>query len=130
MRRIYQLSSLLLLATFFLTGCEDEDTTSLAGTWQAFKIVLSGVSDSESEHPLPETWVEVLSLNPDGTFSSHSTQKGRTEAETGRWSYTPSNLILTQRGQDQIEYRMEGHTLVLSGNIPEAEFSLYWKKIN
>jgi len=131
MRKVYIFSWMLLLIFVLLNaGCEDEDSTSLEGTWQAFKLVYYDMSGDESEHDLPEDWEEVLSLNPDGTFLSDSTQKGRTYTAKGSWSRTSDDLLFVQRGEGQMVYEIDGNTLVLSGNIPEGSFSLFWKKIN
>jgi len=131
MRRAFCLVYLALLPlVMFLTGCEDENVTSLEGTWCATTLILVDNSAHKLETSLPETWTEILSLHPDGTFSYDTTQDGRTESGAGRWSRTEDQLTFSSNGEGHICYGIEGNHLVLTGDIPEGHFTLVWTKIN
>lgn len=123
---IKHLSWILLAA---LTGCGGDDgTTSLEGTWQATKLVFTDTAGGELSEPLPATWVEVLALNPDGTFAYSSTQAGKTATGTGLWGLDGTSLVLAQQQEQPLEYRIDGDELVLSGYVPEGAYSLLWTK--
>lgn len=132
MNKFVKFLFLISLAGFVavLSGCGgDGDTASLEGTWQASKLAFTGVSGDELSEPLPATWVEILTLNPDGTFAYSSTQSGKTVTGTGFWGLDGTSLVLAQQREQPLEYRIDGHELVLSGYIPEGAYSLLWTKI-
>ena len=116
-----------LLAT--LTGCgSDEDTTRLEGTWQASKLLFTDTAGGELSEPLPATWVEILTLDPDGTFAYSSTQSGKTATGNGFWGLDGTNLVLAQQNEQPLEYRIDGDELILSGYVPEGAYALVWTK--
>jgi uncharacterized lipoprotein NlpE involved in copper resistance len=120
----------LLLAALALlaTGCDDDDTTDLAGTWQASKLVFTPAGGARQSHPLPAAWQEQLSLNLDGSFSFSSTQAGRTATGRGRWAQTATELVLHQKRERRLASRLDGKTLIISGNLPEGAYALQWRK--
>lgn len=129
MKPLAKIVVFLPLAALLLSGCEDTKDTSLEGTWQATKLVCTDAVGARTAGPLPSTWVEMLLLKPDGTFSYSSTQAGKTVTGTGLWGHTETELVLAGKQERRTDYRIDGDELVLSGNIPEGPYSLYWSKI-
>jgi hypothetical protein len=118
-----------LAVLLILGGCSDDhDSTELAGTWQATKLVLTDAAGTRTEAPLPATWSETLVLNPDGTFAFASTHNGRTRTGNGFWGETADGLVFAGRRETTRAYRLDGKTLVLSGAIPEGAYALRWRK--
>ena len=129
MKPLAKMAVLLPLAALLLSGCEDSQDTSLDGTWQASKLVFTDAAGTRISDPLPATWVEMLLLKPDGTFSYSSTQAGKTVTGAGRWGYTETELVLAGKQDRRTDYRIDGDELVLSGDVPEGPYSLRWTKI-
>ncbi len=116
-------------AILILGGCsDDEDSTELAGAWQAAKLVFTDVAGTQTESPLPASWSETLVLNPDGTFAFASTQAGRPRTGTGFWGESATGLVFIGRRESTQTYRLDGKTLVFSGAIPEGTYTLRWHK--
>ena len=129
MKPLAKIVVFLPLAALLLSGCEDTKDTSLEGTWQATKLVCTDAAGARTAGPLPSTWVEMLLLKPDGTFSYTSTQAGKTVTGSGLWGRTATELVLAQPAEQHIQYRIHGDDLILSGDIPEGPYSLHWTKI-
>lgn len=128
-RRIRSSGWLLVAAALVLAGCEaDNDSTELAGTWQASKLVFTDAAGSRIESILPASWSETLVLNLDGTFAFTSTRSGRTQTGSGEWRETADGLVLVGRKEAARAYRFSEKSLVLSGVIPEGSYSLIWRR--
>jgi hypothetical protein len=119
---------LLAALAIFATGCEDDNSTDLAGTWQASKLVFTPAGGARQSHPLPAAWQEQLSLNLDGSFTFSSTQAGKTATGRGRWGQTDTHLVLHQKRERRRPFRLDGKTLIISGNLPEGAYALQWRK--
>ena len=125
LRRILPLlAALALLAT----GCSDDDSTDLAGTWQASKLVFTPPGGTPQTLPLPAAWQEQLALNLDGSFAYTATQAGKTSTGRGRWGQTATELVLLQKRERRLPCRLDGKTLILSGLLPEGAYALQWRK--
>ena len=129
MKQLAMILVFLLLAAGFLCGCDDSDEASLEGTWKATKLLATDASGRKIADALPDTWSEMLLLEPDGTFSYSSTQNGKVATGAGRWGISGTALVLSQAHERSVAYRMDGDLLCISGSVPEGAYTLIWKKI-
>ena len=129
MRKTFGLFAPLMLSLMLLfTACEDNDSTSLTGSWRAATLALTDSSGKERKASLPAEWNGVLVIHADGTFTFASTKDGHAESGKGQWSQTDDHLTFSYNGDGQMEYTIDGDRLVLSRDIPEGHFQLFWTK--
>lgn len=128
----------LLLLSLVFTGCEknDNDQTSVHGTWQAQKIVLQGITSEEPVVRLiyfedidPSTpWAEEILFEEDYEFTFTSTFNGSILTGQGTWTQTNDIITCFQNGVPQLEYHVEGSTIILSGLTSTHEYDIHFVK--
>lgn len=91
----------VLLLSFGLTGCGDDDETekavSIVGTWQALTEVDAGCNVADNDETITyncPSFCYTLILREDGTFEYEHFEDGRVDG-TGSGTYTATDQTIT-----------------------------------
>lgn len=125
------LSLVLLLgaALFLLNSCDDDNDASLVGTWQADEMTVMFAAGGVGTAPLPDSWIEQLTFNPDGTYSYSWQKDKRSGSGDGTWTLENRELVLVDGGRtERIQYGLNAKYLSLVSPVSQGEAELLYMR--
>lgn len=74
------------------------------------------------------SWEEEILFEEDYEFTFISTFNGSTQVGQGTWTQTNNIITCFQNGVPQLEYYLEGSTIILSGLTATHKYELHFVK--